>query len=134
MAHNQQHQPGRGGKNKPKQNSQFDTLGIIADLHDKEGLNLAQAFLRETKDSMFSALLDIANAKRMRYVVAAGKYNGTGIVGMLCGDTENLIVTIAVVNTRMDELGSRTTGWVVMPGVCADMLKKATQQQASKAR
>jgi hypothetical protein len=79
-------------------------------------------------------LLDIANAIGMRYVVAAGRFNGTGIVGTLCDDTENLNVTIAMVNTRMDEIGSRTTRWVVMPGVCADMLKKKAQQPASKER
>nr|SPS06673.1 protein of unknown function [Candidatus Nitrotoga fabula] len=134
MAHNQKHKPGQGGKNKPEQDLQFDTLGIVADLRDKEGRNLAQAFLRETKDPEFSALLDIANAKGMRYVVAAGRFNGTGIVGSLCDDTETLNAAIAMANTRMNEIGSRTIGWVVMPGVCADMLKKATQRPASKAR
>ncbi|MFZ1546807.1 MAG: hypothetical protein WAT12_06860 [Candidatus Nitrotoga sp.] len=134
MAHNRQHQPGRGGKNKIEQDPQFDTLGIVADLHDKEGFNLAQVFLRETKDPDFSALLDIAKAKGMRYVVAAGKFDGTGIVGTLCYDTEALIVSIEKVNTRMDAIGSRTTGWRVKPDACAAIFKKATQQPASKER
>ena len=111
---------------------EMSTLGIVVDLHDEEGRNLAQETIRQTKDSEFTNLISMAQVLGNRYVVAAGKFNGKGIFGTFCNDDKYLVAAFQMANARMDEIGSRTTGWMIKPDACADLLGKASLQSTQK--
>ena len=111
---------------------EMGTLGIVVDLHDKEGRNLAQETMRQTGDSEFKNLISMAHSLGKRYVVAAGKFNGRGIFGTFCDDDKYLIAAFQMANARMDEIGSRTTGRMIKPDTCTDLLGKASLQSARK--
>lgn len=105
-----------------KSSSQFDTLGILADLKHPEGLELAQASVRETGDKELRNLVIMAQALGARYVVAAGRFNGKGIFGAMCANEQDVVVSYQMANDRMDEIGSRTTAWLAKPDSLAALL------------
>ena len=115
MAHNNQH-------------TQFNTMGVVCDLHDREGRKFAQETLRQTGDTEFRNVLSMAKALEKRYVVAAGKFNGTGMFATLCDDSENLIVSFAMANAWINEFGPSTTGWLIKPDACATLLCDSLKQ------
>jgi hypothetical protein len=108
-----------------------DTLGILADLEHPEGLELAQATVRETGDKDLRNLVIMAQALGTRYVVAAGRFNGKGIFGAMCANELDVAASYQMANDRMDEIGSRTTAWLAKPDSLAAALK---QRQGSKPR
>jgi hypothetical protein len=112
--------------------SQFDTLGIVADLTHSEGLNLAQTTVRETGDSELRNLLTMAQALGMRYVIAAGRFNGKGIFGAMCSNEQDVAASFQMANDRMDEIGSRTTAWLAKPDALAALLEKASGKQVER--
>jgi len=111
---------------------EIGTLGIVVDLHDAEGRNLAQETIRRTGDLEFKNLVSMAHGLEKKYIIAAGKFNGRGIFGIFCDDDDHLIAAFEMVNARMEEIGSRTTGWVIKPDACADLLGKASLQSTQK--
>ncbi len=111
---------------------EMSTLGIVADLHDEEGRNLAEETMRQTGDSEFTNLINMAQTLGKRYVVAAGKFNGRGIFGIFCDSDKHLVAAFQMANARMDEIGSRTTGWMIKPDTCVAILEKASLQSAQK--
>jgi len=111
---------------------EMSTLGIVVDLHDEEGRNLAQETIRQTKDSEFTNLISMAQALGNRYVVAAGKFNGKGIFGTFCNDDKYLVAAFQMANERMDEIGSHTTAWTIKPDTCAILLEKISLQSVQK--
>jgi hypothetical protein len=52
----------------------FNTLGIVVDMHNEEGRNLAQATMRQTGDPELRNLISMAQTLGKRYLVAAGKF------------------------------------------------------------
>lgn len=135
MAYNQQQQ---GATSEPLK--QLDavhtvsqhTLGIVVDIFDEGGRNLAEETVRQTEDPEFRKLLSMAHELRKRYIVAAGRFNGKGISGVVCNDSEHLVVAFDVINARMDEIGSCTTVWLIKPDACVALLEKSTRLQATK--
>lgn len=115
-----------------KSSSQFDTLGIVADLKSPEGLELAQATVRETGDRKLRNLLAVAQALGMRYVVAAGRFNGKGIFGAMGAGENDVVVQFQMANVHMEEIGSRTTAWMAKPHALAALLEKASGKQAGR--
>lgn len=92
-----------------------DTLGIVADIQHPEGLALAQATVRETGDPELRNLLTMAQAIGMRYVIAAGRFNGKGIFGAMCANKQDIAASIQMANERMNDVGSRATAWMAKP-------------------
>ena len=60
--------------------TQFDSLGIAVDLTSEAGRKLAEEIVRQTGDEELRNLISIANALNKRYIVAAGCFNGKGII------------------------------------------------------
>ena len=112
--------------------SEMDTLGIVVDLHNEEGRNLAQETIRRIGDLELRNLVSMAQTLGKRYLVAAGRFNGTGIIGAVCDDNESLIVAFKTANARMDKIGSHTTAWMIKPDECADLLTKVPLQSTQK--
>ena len=133
---------------------EMDTLGIVVDLHDEGGRNLAQVTVRQTGDPELRNLIRMADALGKRYLIAAGRFNGKGIFAALCDDEQALIVAFQVVNARMDEIGSCTTaattshsssaaercatvaltlmpGWIPVPAPLAQRPKEMTMKNFS---
>lgn len=100
---------------------QFSTIGIVVDLHTVKGQKLAEVTARQTGDPEFANLLRMAQANKSRYLIAAGRFNGKGIFGVLCGDAQYLLDSYQLANARMNEVGSCTTAWMIE----ADALIKA---------
>jgi hypothetical protein len=110
----------------------FDTLGIVVDLHDEGGRNLAQVTVRQTGDPELRNLISMADALGKRYLIAAGRFNGKGIFAALCDDEQTLIASFQVANARMDEIGSSTTAWLIKPNSYGALLTKDAEQCAKK--
>lgn len=111
---------------------EMDTLGIVVDLNDEEGRNLAQETVRNTGDLELRNLVSMAQTLGNRYLVVAGRFNGTGIIGAVCDDNEHLIVAFQEINKRLKELGSYTTAWMIKADACAALLEKASLQSTQK--
>ncbi|MBN8474508.1 hypothetical protein [Sulfuritalea sp.] len=109
-----------------------DTLGLVADLHDKEGLRLVEEAVRLTGDQELRGVLELAVGLGMRYLVAAGRFDGKGIFSALCAEDSVAILSWGAANERMNEGGSRKTEWLVMPAPLMALLNKAAAQQATK--
>ena len=105
-----------------------DTLGIVVDLHDKDGRRLFDDVVRLTGDEELRNLLVIASTMGMRYVVAAGRFNGKGIFSAMCADESVTILSWGSANERMNEIGSRTTAWMAKPDSLAKLLTAVAQQ------
>lgn len=112
--------------------SETDTLGIIADLTNKEGRKLVDETLRQTNDPELRKLIDMVDALNIRYIVAAGSFNGQGISSVLCDDESKLIIAFHTVNSRMNEIGSRKTAWLIKPNTCKTLLEKSLAQLLAK--
>jgi hypothetical protein len=110
----------------------FNTLGIVVDMHNEEGRNLAQATMRQTGDPELRNLISMAQTLGKRYLVAAGKFDGKGLSATLCDDDQTLIASFQMVNARMDEIGSRTTAWMIKPDACGALLAKSTGSGVKK--
>ena len=113
---------------KRKSISQFDTLGIVVDLRNPEGLALAQVITQQTGDPELRNLIVMARTLGTAYVVAAGRFNGKGIFGTVCDNEQHVVVAIQTANARMKEIGSRTTAWMAKPDACAVLLERASGQ------
>ena len=111
---------------------EMDTLGIVVDLHDEGGRNLAYETVRSTGDIELRNLVSMVQTFGNRYLVVAGRFDGTGIIGAVCDDNENLISAFRMTNARMNEIGSRTTGWMIKPDACANLLGKVSLQSSQK--
>ena len=109
-----------------------DTLGIIADLTNVEGRNLAEETVSQTGDLEFRGLIEVAQELGKKYIVAAGKFNSKGISAMLCDDDQMLTFAFKTVNERMREIGSHTTAWIIKPDACAVLLEKAIARTKKK--
>lgn len=143
MANKQQRQPGRpgpikhiavdvtcntttdqrySGANWRSVAGNADTLGIVVDLHDKEGRRLFDEVARLTGDQELRNLLVVASALGMRYLVAAGRFNGKGVFSAMCAEESVAILSWGSANERMNEIGSRTTAWMAKPDSLAKLL------------
>jgi len=111
---------------------EMDSLGIVVNLHDEEGCNLAQETIRQTKDLEFTNLISMAHGLGKKYVVAAGKFNGRGIFGTVCDDDKYLIAAFQIANARLKKTGSLTTAWTIKPDECAALLEKVSLQSTQK--
>jgi len=112
--------------------SEISTFGIVVDLHDEGGRILALETVLQTGNSELRNLVSMAQALGKKYLVAAGRFDGTGIFGVVCDDDENLIVIFQAANARLKETGSYTTAWMSKPDACAALLEKASQQNDQK--
>ena len=100
----------------------FDTLGIIANLQDTEGLQLVEAVIRSTGDQELTTLLGIARGIGMRYLVVAGRFNGSGVFSAMCADQPTALLAWSAANERMREGGAAATAWMVKPDSLASAL------------
>ncbi|NBQ68736.1 MAG: hypothetical protein EBU46_07860 [Nitrosomonadaceae bacterium] len=114
--------------------SEADTLGIVVDLSNMEGRNLAEETLRQTNDPELNKLITMADELGKKYIIAAGQFNGKGISSVICDDDSMLIAAFRTVNERMREIGSQTTVWLIKPDACVTLLEKAIAQRAKKKR
>ena len=112
--------------------SEISTFGIVVDLHDEGGRILAQETVLQTGDSELRNLVSMAQALGKKYLVAAGRFDGIGIFGVVCDDNEGLIAAFQMANARLKETGSYTTAWMIKPDACAALLEKASQQNDQK--
>jgi hypothetical protein len=110
----------------------FDTLGIVVDLHDKEGLNLAQETACQMGDPQLSNLITLARALGKRYLITAGRFNGKGITAIVCDDDQSLITAFEMVNGRMDEIGSHGTAWMIKPDACGGLMARDAGQHVER--
>lgn len=110
--------------------TKFKTMGVVVDLHNEEGRSLAETTARQTRDPEFRNFLLLAQGLGKRYLVAAGQFNGKGIFATFCDDDTNLVLAFQMANSRMDEIGSGTTGWLVKPDTCAALIQAAAGQPA----
>lgn len=106
----------------------FTTMGIVADLRSEEGRTLAETTARQTGDSEFSNYLLLAQGLGQRYLVAAGQFNGKGLFATFCDDDANLVLAFQVANSRMREIGSGSTDWLVRPEACAALVQGALRR------
>ena len=111
---------------------EMDTLGIVADLHDEGGRDLAQETIRQTGDLELRNLVSMAQALEKRYLIAAGRFNDTGIIGAVCDDNEGLIAAYQMANARLKKTGSLTTAWMIKPEEYAALLEKVSLQSSHK--
>lgn len=102
-------------------------MGIVVDLHNEEGRTLAETTAKQTCDSEFRNFLLLAQGLGKRYLVAAGRFNSKGIFATFCDDDANLVLAFQMANSRMNEIGSRTTGWLIKPRECAAFLERSLQ-------
>jgi hypothetical protein len=108
-----------------KTQTQFDTLGIVADLSDEVGREFAERSVRQTNNIELRNLITMADGLNKRYIVAAGRFNGKGNFASFCGDKQTLIAAFQMANARMDEVGSCTTTWFFAPDACRALLENA---------
>ncbi|SFM59127.1 hypothetical protein [Nitrosomonas communis] len=121
-------------QNKFSHSHDADTLGIVADLRSVKGRMLVQEILKQTNDPEFRNLISMADTLNKRYIIAAGSFNGRGILSVLCDDEQTLIAACQNINIRMDEIGSSTTAWLISPNNCAILLKEALAQSTKKGK
>lgn len=117
-----------------KTQTQFVTFGIVADLSDEVGRELAERTVQQTNSSELRNIITMVDGFSKRYIVAAGRFNGKEIIGSLCNDEETVSATFQMVNSRMDEVGSNTTKWICVPDACSAMLEKAVAKCNQKKR
>lgn len=122
--------------NKPEFSNSLDmdTFGIVADLSDEVGRELAERTIQQTNSSELRNLITMADGFSKRYIVAAGRFNDKGIVGSLCDDEETVIATFQMVNSRMAEVGSNITMWICVPDACKALLEKTVANYNQKKR
>jgi hypothetical protein len=101
-----------------------DTMGVIADLHTAEGRTLVDGVIKETGDKYFEQIVELAHGLGKRYVVAAGRFNNKGLVCCTSNEVESLRATFQMANSRMNEAGSRTTQWLIMPVSLGTMINR----------
>ena len=106
----------------------FNTFGIVVDLHNEEGRTLADTTAKQTGDPELRNYLLLAQGLGQRYLVAAGKFNGKGIFATFCDDDANLVLAFQMANSRMGEIGSESTDWLVRPKACAALIQAALRR------